>query len=192
LGLFQSRSPLALFQFSEAKLPLATTTETWLLRDVMQLIREVKVCTVRETTPVRKADTPQACARFWRGTIATAPWFDPCKEHLVALLLDVRYRLVSYNLVSIGNLNESTAHPREILRAAIVAPAYAFVLAHNHPSGDPTPSRADWRLTHLIAKASAIVGIKFLDHIIVGRSNRYFSFEEVDWKRRIKTNRLPA
>jgi len=73
-------------------------------------------------------------------------------------------------------LNESLAHPREIFRPAILHSAYAFVLVHNHPSGDAKPSEADLRVTKRVAAAAQILQINFLDHVIVGRG--FFSFQE--------------
>ena len=82
-----------------------------------------------------------------------------------------------------GSLNEALAHPREIFRAAILAGAYALILMHNHPSGDPSPSDADRRLTKNIREAASILQINLLDHVIVGSPGMgrpaYFSFREV-------------
>jgi DNA repair protein RadC len=75
-----------------------------------------------------------------------------------------------------GTVNESLAAPREIFRPAIIHSAFAFALVHNHPSGEPTPSKADLRLTRRIAAAAEILQINFLDHMIVGQG--YFSFQE--------------
>lgn len=90
------------------------------------------------------------------------------KESLRVLLLDTRYRLIRIEEVSLGSLDESIAHPREILRPALIYSAYAFILAHNHPSGDPTPSSADHRLTQRIREAARLLMIEFYDHIIIG------------------------
>jgi RadC-like JAB domain len=79
-------------------------------------------------------------------------------------------------------VNESIAHPREIFKPAIVHPAYSFVMVHNHPSGDPSPSDADLRLTRRINEASRILQINLLDHVIIGapapKRNSYCSFKE--------------
>jgi DNA repair protein RadC len=144
----------------------------------IELIREIKCVTIREPAPIVNADSPEECAEFWRDTIATAPWFDPCKEHLVTLLLNTQSRLFAFNLVSIGSLNALIAHPREILRPAIVAAAYGFVVMHNHPSDHPYPSIEDRQLTKRIRKACDILSMRFLDHVIVGESSNYFSFRE--------------
>jgi DNA repair protein RadC len=75
------------------------------------------------------------------------------------------------------------AHPRDVLRPALVHAAWGFILVHNHPSGDPTPSDADFRMTRRIREAADVIGIKFLDHVIIGchsdtRALPYFSFRE--------------
>jgi DNA repair protein RadC len=145
-------------------------------RGRIYLIREIKVMTIRESAPLVCADNSDDCAEFWRETIATSPWFDPCKEHLVILLLNLRWQLFAYNVVSVGCLNASIAHPREILRPAIVAAAYGFILMHNHPSDCTRPSAEDRCVTTAVRKASYLMQIRFLDHLIVGESSEYYSF----------------
>jgi DNA repair protein RadC len=104
------------------------------------------------------------------------------KESLRVLLLDTRYRLMEAKEISIGSVNESIAHPREVLRPAIAASAYAIIVAHNHPSGDPSPSAADHSLTRRLADAAELMQIKLLDHVIIGSPGEgrapYFSFKE--------------
>ena len=92
------------------------------------------------------------------------------------VLLDAQLRCITKVDISRGTVNESLAAPREIFRPAIIHSAYAFVLVHNHPSGDTSPSEADLQLTKRVAAAAQILQIKFLDHVIVGQG--YFSFQE--------------
>jgi DNA repair protein RadC len=100
------------------------------------------------------------------------------QEVLRVVLLDTRFRRITTVNISKGTLNESLAHPREIFRPAIVHAAYAFVLVHNHPSGDPAPSEADLRLTKRIDEAAKLLQIRLLDHVIVGQGNPgHFSFK---------------
>ena len=113
-------------------------------------------------------NSPEAAFLLWQEVIAADPTHEPEKEHLVVALLNAKLRLIAYHVVSVGSLNEAIAHPREIFRAAILAGAYAFVLMHNHPSGDPTPSEADRRLTRRIQEGAEIVDIRLLDHIVIG------------------------
>ncbi len=98
------------------------------------------------------------------------------QEVLRVVLLDVTCHCITKIDISRGTVNESLAHPREILRPAIIHSAFAFVLVHNHPSGESKPSLADSRITKSVAEAAEILQINFLDHVIVGRS--FFSFQE--------------
>jgi DNA repair protein RadC len=90
------------------------------------------------------------------------------QEVLRVILLDARFRVITKVEVFKGSLNESLAHPREIFRAAIVHSAYALVVAHNHPSGDASPSEADIRLTRRLSEAARVLQIQLVDHVIVG------------------------
>lgn len=104
------------------------------------------------------------------------------KESLRVILLDTRYHLLCVEEVSLGSVNESIAHPRDVFRPAIIASAYAVIAAHNHPSGDPSPSQSDHSLTRRLAEAAELLQIKLLDHIIIGAPaegrQAYFSFKE--------------
>ncbi|MEO6738758.1 MAG: DNA repair protein RadC [Chthoniobacteraceae bacterium] len=104
------------------------------------------------------------------------------KESLRVVLLDSKLRLLCVEQVSLGSLNECLAHPREILRPAVLHNAFAFILVHNHPSGDPSPSDADRRVTIRMAEAAKMLQVNFFDHIILGspagERPPYFSFRE--------------
>lgn len=104
------------------------------------------------------------------------------KESLRVVLLDTKLRLLRVEQVSLGSLNECLAHPREILRPAVVHNAHAFILVHNHPSGDPSPSEADRRITLRMAEAAKMLQINFFDHVIIGSPAPgrapFFSFRE--------------
>jgi DNA repair protein RadC len=104
------------------------------------------------------------------------------RESLQAVLLDTKQRLLSVQEISKGSLNESLAHPREIFKPCITQSANAFVLVHNHPSGDPSPSEADLRLTRRLLEAARVLQISLLDHVIIGLprpgGSGYYSFKE--------------
>ena len=100
------------------------------------------------------------------------------REHFVALLLDTQNQIIGIHTVTVGTLDASLIHPREIYKAAILANAASVVLAHNHPSGDPTPSAEDRAVTRQIRSAGTTIGIEVLDHIIVGDSPQFYSFLE--------------
>jgi DNA repair protein RadC len=89
------------------------------------------------------------------------------KEHFLVLCLDTRNRLTNRRLVSMGSLDTSIVHPREVFKEAVSSCAASVIFAHNHPSGDPEPSKEDIELTKRLARAGEIVGIDVLDHIIV-------------------------
>jgi len=93
------------------------------------------------------------------------------KEHFLALLLDTRSQLIKVSEISIGSLDTSIVHPREVFKEAISASAASVIFAHNHPSGDPEASEDDIELTKRLAKAGEIMGIDVLDHIIIGGKN---------------------
>jgi len=99
------------------------------------------------------------------------------KESFRILMLDVKNRLIREAEVSVGNLSSSLVHPREVFRDAIREAANAVILVHNHPTGDPTPSEEDRQITQRLRQAADIIGIKVLDHIVVG-DGRYVSFAD--------------
>lgn len=98
------------------------------------------------------------------------------REHFRALLLNTKNQVIGTDKVSVGTLNSSTVHPRELFRNAIKRSAASVILVHNHPSGDPTPSREDLDITERLREAGKIIGIEVLDHIIIG-DNRFTSFK---------------
>ena len=117
-------------------------------------------------------DTPDLAAAAWWNQVTTSPWFDPEKEHLIVFVLTTRLVLKGWNVVSIGSVNETLFHPREVLRPVLVAAGSAFVLLHNHPSGDPSPSQADQAVTRRLVEAARLMQLQFLDHVIVGSKGR--------------------
>ena len=98
------------------------------------------------------------------------------KEHFLALLLDTRSQLIKVSEISIGSLDTSIVHPREVFKEAISASAASVIFVHNHPSGDPEASEDDIELTKRLTKAGEIVGIDVLDHIIIG-DKKYLSLK---------------
>lgn len=99
------------------------------------------------------------------------------KEHFVALYLDAGHRPLFKETVSVGTLTASLVHPREVFAPAFERPAAALIVAHNHPSGDPTPSREDRDTTRRLCEAGRILGLPVLDHLVVA-SRGFFSFRE--------------
>ncbi|MBA2623888.1 MAG: DNA repair protein RadC [Chthoniobacterales bacterium] len=145
----------------------------------MQLVATFKLGQrlAKETYAHEKIDTPQLVYEMLASEMRGLH-----KESLRVLLLDTRYRLLRTEQISLGSVNESIAHPRDVFRPAVVSSAYAVVVVHNHPSGDPSPSQADHCLTRRLADAAELLQIKLLDHIIIGAPAEgrapYFSFKE--------------
>lgn len=109
------------------------------------------------------------------------------KEHFMVALLNTKHMLLSLETISIGTLNQSTAHAREIFKTAISKSAYGIILIHNHPSTDTTPSEADYNVTEKLFEAGKIIGIKVLDHIIIGGDD-YYSFADEDMMPELNRN----
>jgi DNA repair protein RadC len=118
--------------------------------------------------------TPEQAAEAFCSLVG-----NPDRECFVALLLDGKNRISGLHLVSQGSLNQSIVHPRETFKAAILANAAAVILAHNHPSGDTTPSSEDIAITRRLKEAGELLGVRILDHVIVDTdSGRSSSFVE--------------
>lgn len=99
------------------------------------------------------------------------------REHFKALILNIKNEVLKIVDVSVGSLNSSIVHPRELYKSAIRASGARLIIVHNHPSGDPTPSDEDIRLTRRLVEAGSILGIELLDHVIFG-DGRFLSLKE--------------
>ena len=100
------------------------------------------------------------------------------REAFFVVLLDGKNRVSGINLVSLGSLTAALVHPREVFKAAIAGSAAALVLVHNHPSGDPSPSAEDRAITERLSQVGELVGIRVLDHIVLGDDGAYTSFAD--------------
>lgn len=99
------------------------------------------------------------------------------QEHLLVLYLNARYELLQKEIVALGSVNTTIIEPKEIFTPAVISPCHALIIAHNHPSGDVTPSDEDIQFTKRIQEAGDIMGVKLLDHLIVCQFG-YFSFRD--------------
>jgi DNA repair protein RadC len=124
----------------------------------VELVREASV-----VTPSRLIQSPADACDILRAFIGASD-----REHFAILLLDTRNRAIGINTVSVGHLNASVVHPREVFKPAILSSAAGLILGHNHPSGDPDPSQEDIALTHRLKQAGELLGIPVLDHIVLG------------------------
>ncbi len=125
--------------------------------------------------PLVAGDSLHNSAQVYRHFRASVPAL--LKECFWTLLLDGKNRTLKLVKVSEGTLTSSLVHPREVFRPAIEEAAAGVILAHNHPSGDPTPSREDREITRRLVATGEMVGIRVLDHVIIG-PHRYFSFAD--------------
>jgi DNA repair protein RadC len=136
--------------------------------------KEYKVVALRECPlpeQMQICEQPQQAADYWRLNIATNPYFNPDCECFAALMLNTRRKVKGHQLLTIGTLDTILVHPREVFRGAIIAAASAIVIMHNHPSGEPTPSEADIKVTRDLIRAGQLLKIEVLDHVIIGNSN---------------------
>lgn len=136
--------------------------------------KEFKVVALRECPlpeSMQLCETPEHAAEYWRLSIATNPYFNPECECLAVLLLNTRRRVKGHQLVTIGTLDTMLVHAREVFRGAVIAAASAVVIMHNHPSGEPTPSEADIKVTRDLIRAGQLLKIEVLDHVIIGNPN---------------------
>jgi DNA repair protein RadC len=99
------------------------------------------------------------------------------KEHFKVILLNIKNHVISVEDISVGSLNSSIVHPREVFKPAIRRSSASMILVHNHPSGDPTPSREDIEITRRLIEAGKILGIEVVDHVIIG-NGIYISLRE--------------
>lgn len=112
--------------------------------------------------PDRRYNSPEQIAALFQFLNNEA------KEYFFTLHLDGKNRISCIDCVSVGSLNQSIVHPREVFKTALASNAAALVLIHNHPSGDPSPSSEDIAITRRLKEAGDLLGIKIMDHVIVG------------------------
>lgn len=126
---------------------------------LFELSRRVHATKKEELTVIR---SPQDCFEY----LGDIKFLD--KEHFVLLMLDTKNRVIGRETISVGTINSGLVHPREVFKAAIRRGAVSIIGAHNHPSGDSTPSPQDIELTKRLVEAGDLVGIELLDHVIMG------------------------
>lgn len=135
-------------------------------------IAELKVVSLFETETKYTIDKPNVVADLFNTVITQAPWFDNEKECLVVILLNSKLGVKGWNLVTLGLQNQTLGHARECYRAAVVGAAAHIVLIHNHPSGNPSPSGDDVRLTRDLKRAGEVLGIPLIDHVVIGKPSQ--------------------
>jgi DNA repair protein RadC len=132
---------------------------------------EFKIISLRECpTPseMQICDDPHKARDYWNTHVLSTPHFNPECECFVVLFLNTRRRVKGHQFISIGTLDTLLVHPREVFRPAVIMASAALVLMHNHPSGDPTPSEADIKVTRDMIRAGQLLKIDVVDHVIIG------------------------
>ena len=143
---------------------------------------EFKVQLVRECEPMSALlDQPEQVAKYWRQNIPGADWFDPMKEALVVLVLNTRKRIIGHNLVALGSLDTCPVTPLFVFRPVLAVAGNCVILVHNHPSGDPTASEADIKVTRDLMRAGQLLKIEILDHVIIGAGESFQSLKALGY-----------
>ena len=141
-------------------------------KEKLMMLNELSRRWSMETNPIDTIHGPEDVAHhLWPR------YRDETREHFVLVLLNTKNHIIATPVVSIGSLSASVVHPREVFKEAILYSAACMILVHNHPSGDPTPSREDKAVTERLVKCGKIMDIPVLDHVILGRYH-FFSFKE--------------
>lgn len=135
----------------------------------------VSIKMVRESSILysnRKISSPSDAIELFKKFL-----YESDREQFIVCCMDTKNQPTSINVVSVGTLNSSLVHPREVFKSAILGNSSSIIVAHNHPSGDPSPSKEDIDITERLKEAGKIIGINILDHIIIG-DNRHISLKE--------------
>jgi DNA repair protein RadC len=127
------------------------------------------------TEPKPKINSPEDVYRLLYPTMREMK-----KEIFVVICLDTQNQIISKETTSMGSLNANVVHPREVFKSALLASAAHIIVSHNHPSGDPTPSREDIDITKKLVETGKIMGIDVLDHVIIG-DGRHFCMKEAGY-----------
>lgn len=138
-------------------------------------INVVSIKMVKESSilyDIRKIQAPKDAVELGKRFLEESD-----REQLLVCCLDAKNQPTAINVVSVGNLNNSLVHPREVFKPAILSNSASIILFHNHPTGDPTPSKEDTNITERLKECGNILGIKLIDHIIIG-DNSYYSLKE--------------
>lgn len=142
--------------------------------------QEWQLISLREcSTPseAQECSSAEHVANYWWLNVCSHPYFNNECECIVVILLNVRKLIKGHVLVGIGTIDTVVTHAREIYRVAVMASAHSIIVAHNHPSGDPSPSDADIVMTRNLMRAGQLLKIDLLDHVIIG-SGVYASLRE--------------
>ena len=165
-GSLRSIAKASFDEFAEAGLNKAEMDH---IRNVLEISRKYSA----KQSKISKISDP------YDSYLLLAPLMEDLDQEVVrCILLDHRERVISIPVITVGTLNSSLVHPREMFKEAIRLNAKSMIMSHQHPSGDPTPSNDDHAITKRLTKAGEILGVSVIDHIIIGADGHYFSFYE--------------
>jgi len=139
----------------------------------MQLYEHLKL-----KTRVTRINGSTDVAPVFRAILDAESELDRDKEHFWILCLNTKNHILRVELITLGLLDQTVVHPREVFRPAIGCSAKSIILAHNHPSGDPTPSDKDEALTRRLIDCGKMLDIPIMDHVVIGEGDRYCSMRE--------------
>lgn len=142
----------------------------------MKSLNVVSIKLVKERTmsyETKKCSSSTIAAKILQNYIGEAD-----REHFVAIALDTKLNVNAIQTISIGSLNSAIVHPREVFKFAILSNANSILVGHQHPTGDPTPSDEDIKITQRLIETGKVIGIDVVDHIILGDSDRYLSMRD--------------
>ena len=129
-------------------------------------------------TTKKRICQPADVAPVFRTILQAESELDQAKEHFWALFVDTKQHILRVELITLGLLDQTVVHPREVFRPAIGISAKSVILCHNHPSGDPEPSDKDVALTRRLIEAGKLLDIQVLDHVVIGDAGNYVSMAE--------------
>ena len=133
---------------------------------------------IKEDSVPYEAPVIKSPAEVYRAATQLLALHEEPEEHFCIFCLNTKNKIVGVHTISIGSLSATIVHPREVFKAALLNNASAIILIHNHPSGDPEPSRQDIETTRRLVEAGEILGIDVLDHVVVG-DGKYISLKEL-------------
>ena len=156
----------------------------WLINELdepnaIQLQAMFELCRRFCLSPVTKGD--KVCSSSELSHRLILEMKNLSQENLILITLDTKNQIIKQHTMFIGTLNQSIAHPRDIFRQATIENAARFIIAHNHPSGDPKPSQNDDDFTSRLTQTASVIGIPIIDHILVGHDAYYSYAEETDF-----------
>lgn len=159
----QKSSLISLYELSHEQLQGIKGIGKIKALQIMSLLELSKRIAKERHEPNAKISSPLILSQYFMEVLRHEQ-----KECFVVTFLDAKCKMIGYQMVSTGSLTASVVHPREVYKIAIQKSAYSIIVLHNHPSGDPSPSKEDIQITERLKKVGELIGIPLLDHIIIG------------------------